>query len=354
MFVRIMFCARSYSAFVCTSAACAFRRFALAATTFALAFSRSAVAWCTAPSKRRGSMSAMTSPLCTCELKSAFSLAIVPATCEPTCTLTTALTTPVASTASLISPCCTFEVRYWMRSPRWTNDMVASAARSSTAPAMKSVFRLFIAQRLDRIHERRFARGVIAEKNAHGNGEERREQHRFRGELHRPLQRAPDEEAGHDADEDARRRAADEAEHHRLGEELQADGLLGRADGDAHADLARPLRDRDEHHVHDADAADDERDRGDGDEEQRQRAARLELRLDDVLGVADVEVVVLLGAQMMPVAQQRRRLLPGELDGVLRHGRAEDVIEPRDAHQLFLRRRVRQQDRVVLVLPRHR
>src|ERR1043166_5783272 len=109
-----------------------------------------------------------------------------------------------------------------MRSPRWTSG-AATRATSSTAPAMNNVFRLLIAQRLDRIHERGFARGVIAEKDAHGNGEERREENRFRGELHRPLQRAPDEERGDDADDDAGG-AADEAEHDGLGEELQADG----------------------------------------------------------------------------------------------------------------------------------
>src|SRR6478672_4551105 len=144
-------------------------------------------------------MRAMTSPLCTCELKSALSLAIVPETCEPTCTLTTALTTPVASTASLISPCCTFEVRYWTRSPRRTNGAATTAARSSAAPAMNSVFRLFIAQRLDRIHERRLPRGVVAEEDTDGDGEERGQEDGLRGELHRPLQRAPDEERGDDA-----------------------------------------------------------------------------------------------------------------------------------------------------------
>src|ERR1051326_8855722 len=353
MFVRIMFCARSYSAFVSTSAARVFARFAFAAMTFAFAFSTSAVACCTAPSNRRGSISAITSPLCTCELKSALSLAIVPETCEPTCTFTTALTTPVASTASLISPRSTFEVRYCTRSPWRTSGAATSAASSSAAPATNIVVRLLIAQRLDRVHQRRLARRVVAEEHADGDGEERREEHALRGELLRPFERPPDEERGDDADDPARR-AADEAEQHRLGQELDLDGLLGRADGDAHADLARPLRDGDEHHVHDADPADDERDRGDGDEQQRQRAARFELGLDDVLRIADVEVVVLLGTEMVAVAQQRRGLLPGELDDVGRDGGAEDVVEPGDAHQLFLRGGVRQDDGVVLVLAGHR
>ena len=45
----------------------------------------------------------------------------------------------------------------------------------------------------------------------------------------------------------------------RLDQELQQDGAALGADGLADADLARPLRHRDEHDVHDADAADKER-----------------------------------------------------------------------------------------------
>ena len=43
-------------------------------------------------------------------------------------------------------------------------------------------------------------------------------------------------------------------------EELREDVVLPRARGHAHADLARPLGDPDEHDVHDADAADEQRD----------------------------------------------------------------------------------------------
>ena len=49
-------------------------------------------------------MMATRSPLCTSELKSALSLAMVPETCEPTWTVTTALMVPVASTTSRIAP----------------------------------------------------------------------------------------------------------------------------------------------------------------------------------------------------------------------------------------------------------
>ena len=64
-----------------------------------------------APLNKAGSISATTSPLWTRELKSAFSLAIVPETCDPTWTVITALIVPVASTTSLISPRSTLAVK---------------------------------------------------------------------------------------------------------------------------------------------------------------------------------------------------------------------------------------------------
>ena len=53
--------------------------------------------------------------------------------------------------------------------------------------------------------------------------------------------------------------SADDAEHERFGQELQAD--IGRSGSDslADADLTRPFGDADQHDIHDADAADDQR-----------------------------------------------------------------------------------------------
>ena len=59
---------------------------------------------------------------------------------------------------------------------------------------------------------------------------------------------------GGDAD-----RAAGEAQHHRLDEELDQNHAPRRAERFADADLARALGDRHEHDVHDADAADEQR-----------------------------------------------------------------------------------------------
>ena len=55
-------------------------------------------------------------------------------------------------------------------------------------------------------------------------------------------------------------------EERRLDEELEEDLAPPRAEGLAHADLPRPLGDRDDHDGHDADAADHQGDGGDDDE----------------------------------------------------------------------------------------
>ena len=62
------------------------------------------------------------------------------------------------------------------------------------------------------------------------------------------------------AEEDAEH-AADRREEHRFDQELPEDLAPARAERLAHADLARPLGDRDHHDRHDADAADHQRDR---------------------------------------------------------------------------------------------
>ena len=49
--------------------------------------------------------------------------------------------------------------------------------------------------------------------------------------------------------------AAQQRQHHRLGQELAQDGAPGRADGLADADLAGAFGDGDQHDVHDPDAA---------------------------------------------------------------------------------------------------
>ena len=53
--------------------------------------------------------------------------------------------------------------------------------------------------------------------------------------------------------------SADDAEHKRLGQELQADIGRGGSDSLTDADLACPFCDTDQHDIHDPDAANDQR-----------------------------------------------------------------------------------------------
>src|ERR1700680_3729419 len=54
---------------------------------------------------------------------------------------------------------------------------------------------------------------------------------------------------------------------------------------------------------------------------------------------------------MVPVTQNSTGLLAREFHSILRNGGTQDVVEPGYALDLLLHRRVRHQDRVVLVLP---
>ncbi len=57
---------------------------------------------------------------------------------------------------------------------------------------------------------------------------------------------------------------------------------------------------------------------------------------------------------MVAVAQHRRGFLTGDLYGILRNRRAQDVVKPGNSFDLFLRRGVGNDDRIVLVLSRQR
>src|SRR3954469_7069142 len=84
-------------------------------TTFAFSSSaraarRPATALACATSNRRGSISARSCPFRTGELKSTYSLEMVPEICDPTVTVTTAETSPVAATLSESAPLLTGSV----------------------------------------------------------------------------------------------------------------------------------------------------------------------------------------------------------------------------------------------------
>ncbi len=69
------------------------------------------------------------------------------------------------------------------------------------------------------------------------------------------------------------------------------------SDGLAKADLARSLADGDEHDVHDADAADDQRDGSDCREHEGHDVRGGLLGGEDLLHVADGEVVIFAGSR---------------------------------------------------------
>ena len=82
-------------------------------------------------------------------------------------------------------------------------------------------------------------------------------------------------------------------------------------DRHAQADLARPLRHRDQHDVHDADAAHEQRDGRDGGQQQGQHLRGRLLRLEHLGEVADPEVVVLVRLQAVALAQELADLVLG-------------------------------------------
>ena len=109
-----------------------------------------------------------------------------------------------------------------------------------------------------------------------------------------------------DAEPDADQ-PADDAEQHRLDEELQQDVALPGAERLAQADLAGPLADADQHDVGDADAADEQRDGGDRGQHQGEQAEDAADGAED-LGLGDgrelLAVVLVLQGRDQPLLQR--------------------------------------------------
>ena len=165
--------------------------------------------------------------------------------------------------------------------------------------------------------------------------------------------------------------AAEHAERDRLDQELPQHVAGARADRPADANLARPLGDRQQHDVHDADAADEQRHRRDGAEQRRHRPGRAVERAAELLEghffeAADVaddgarhvgpqaaprerlprlrrdgEIVRVLHADAMTLAQQRRHILRharhlagrrrGDRD-VGQLGQVQQLVDRRERH----------------------
>src|SRR5690606_35856294 len=85
--------------------------------------------------------------------------------------------------------------------------------------------------------------------------------------------------------------AADQADQHRLDQELPEDVALPRTDRHAHADFAGTLGDRDQHDVHHPNAADHQRNQRDHRDQQGHGAAGLLDGLADGVGVHHEEIL---------------------------------------------------------------
>src|SRR5207247_1210222 len=153
----------------------------------------------------------------------------------------------------------------------------------------------------------------------------------------------------HEAERDANP-SAEQAEDDRFEEDLQQHIAPARADGHAQADLARPLGDRHQHDIHDPDAAHQQRHAGDAGEQRHHGLRRFFPDARHFLHRADHEVVRVARLNLVTPAEQRG-------DGVGRSGRFRrrggrhgDLLDERDAAQLFHHGRIRHEDRVVLIL----
>src|SRR5207253_10189316 len=215
--------------------------------------------------------------------------------------------------------------------------------------------RLLGAQCFDRVEARGLARRVEAEEDPDGRREAEGEHDRLRGDERAPLREVADRLGAGHAERDAHD-AADQRERDGLDQELQKDVTPACADRHAQTDLARALGDGYQHDVHDADASDQQGHGGDRRQEIGHHPRRLLLSLEDLREIPEPEVVVLKRLQAMALPQEHADLvlglghvLPGaDLDGDRVDGARVGLAHAED---FLLRRRERDQDDVVLVLP---
>src|SRR5437763_13978812 len=291
---------------------------------------------------------------------------MTPDTWEPTCTVMTALIIPVASTTSriwrritLALMCCgwPFRLRPIMVIAAIATAIVARTIHLVfvfiTSPEIWRPDASFVSQRLDGIQVRGLLRRVISKKHTDGDGEQCRNHHCFNGHLHLPFQRLADQ-VGTDNSAENASGASHQTQHHRLAEELQLNRLFRGAHRHAYSDFARALRHGHEHHVHDADTAYEQRNRGDSNQQHGQRFAGLQLRLDDVFGIANVAIVLVLWPKMVTVPEYGGGFLSRGFHRLLRSCRAQNVVQPGIAANFLHRRRVRHENRVILVLAGNR
>jgi len=209
--------------------------------------------------------------------------------------------------------------------------------------------RLFEAERLDGIEPGSLPRRIETEEYPHRAGEQSGDRDGLRWNRHRPLQQFAQQQRPAHTDRYTHE-SAKQAEQQRLAEELRLYAAFRGADSHADTDLARALRDRDQHHVHDPDAADEQGYAGDRDQQYGESPARFQAGLDELVGTPDVEVVVLSGPDMVTLAQQADDLVDGRIHRLLRGGRGHDVVKPVVSLQLLHSHGVGEDEGIVLVL----
>ena len=117
---------------------------------------------------------------------------------------------------------------------------------------------------------------------------------------------------------------------------MQHDVPAPRANGHADADLARALRDRNQHDIHDPDATYQKRNGSDTTKENRHDPRAGGSRFSDVREIANHEIVLAVGTDAVPLAKQSRNLLLGFLHAFRADRRNHDALHVSDPHEPFL------------------
>src|SRR5208282_4885895 len=194
----------------------------------------------------------------------------------------------------------------WRASEKNSRNIVASATRSSPASGRNEIS--LVAQGIDRIQQGGLSRRIVAEENPDRGRKHESAHDSVDREQRWPSRKGRDALGSGDAAQNARH-AADRAEQHRLDQELQQDVRSLCADRHPNADFAGALRHRHEQDIHYSDSTDEQRNRCDRREQERHHAAAGLGRLRNLAEVADVEVVVFSGTDVMPQVQRRGYLI---------------------------------------------
>src|SRR6266481_4346668 len=195
-------------------------------------------------------------------------------------------------------------------------------------PAVDTPSASFVSQANDGVEIGREVRGIVAEEQSHADGNhepDRNPKVRQRGgnrryeSAHQCGYARPDQNADG---------PADQSEHHRFQQELQADIRAARADCFAHANFLGALGHRDEHDIHHTDAAYEQPDRTDDGGENHQRASELVPEIAEEVRRAQLEIIFLPSRDAAEAAQR--------LDNFAVRGFDVDVLRNGERHkQLF-------------------